>query len=79
MWLSVCAAAAAIAAEPIPASLLNTPLPTPKRIEFIIVAVSVPAIPPATDLPEKAITKMFFRPSGIPEMLPKITTRPATI
>ena len=28
---------------------------------------------------KEAITKMFFRPSGIPEMLPKITTRPATI
>ena len=75
MW----AAAAVMAAEPIPASFENTPRATPKRMAFIIEAVIVPHKPPPTACTENAIVKISFRPAGTFPMFPKITTTPAII
>ena len=77
--MSVVAAAAVIAAEPIPASLENTPLATPKRIPFIIAAVIVPQSPPPTALTLNAILNIIATPAGRLDILPIITISPAII
>ena len=53
--IAILAAAAVIAAEPIPASFENTPRATPNRIALIIEATMEPQRPPPTALKENAI------------------------
>ncbi len=71
------AAAAVIAAEPIPASLENTPRATPKRKACIIEATMPPQSPPPTAFTENAILKIIATPEGTLLILPIITTIPA--
>ena len=76
---SVVAAAAVIAADPMPASLENTPRATPKRMAFIMDAVMVPQSPPPTACTLKAILKIMETPAGRLPILPMITLRAAII
>ena len=66
-----------MAAEPIPASLENTPLATPKRIACIILATIPPQRPPPTAFTENAILNIIATPDGILLMFPNITISPA--
>ena len=59
------AAAAAMGAEPRPASLEKTPLATPQRIADNIVAIILPPTPPATAFTENAMPNIWASPSGI--------------
>ena len=70
------AAAAVIAAEPIPASLEKTPRATPNLMAFIMEATMEPQSPPPTAFTEKAILKIMARPEGRLEIFPMITIRP---
>lgn len=74
--LSVVAAAAVIAAEPMPASFEKTPRATPYRIALIIEATILPQRPPPTAFAENAILKIIESPEGKLEMFPKITISP---
>ena len=76
--MSVVAAAAVMAAEPIPASFENTPLATPNLMAFIIATVIVPHRPPPTALTENAILNIMATPAGRFWILTIITISPAT-
>ena len=71
------AAAAVIAADPMPASLENTPLATPYRIERIIDAVIPPNTPPVAAFTLNAYVKIMASPDGTFLIFPAITARPA--
>ncbi len=62
------AAAAAIGAEPMPASLENTPRATPQRMADSIEATMEPPTPPATASKENAMRKISATPAGTAEM-----------
>lgn len=74
---SVVAAAAVIAAEPIPASLEKTPRATPNLMAFITLAVIVPATLPAAALGVNAIFTIITTPDGRFSIFIKITINPA--
>ena len=71
-WV-VLAAAAAMAAEPIPDSLEKMPRATPIWMAYMIAA---PAKPPTADVPEKACVKICPKAPGIASALSTRTTIP---
>ena len=62
------AAAAAIGAEPMPASLEKTPRATPQRMAVSIEATMEPPTPPATASKENAMRKISATPAGTAEI-----------
>ena len=58
------AAAAAIGAEPKPASLEKTPRATPQRIAVNMLAIIEPPTPPATASVLNAIWNIIAKPAG---------------
>ena len=75
---SVLAAAAAMGADPRPASLENTPRATPQRRAENIEAMMEPPTPPATAFTLNAIEKISAIPAGRFWKFIIITTMPAT-
>ena len=68
------AAAAAIGAEPRPASFEKTPRATPQRMEVSIEATMEPPMPPATESNEKAMRNISAMPAGTASKLAQMTT-----
>ena len=70
------AAAAVIAAEPMPASLENTPRATPQRIDCIMPETIVPSTPPVTAAGLNAHLTIRTMADGRLPMLPMMTMTP---
>ena len=69
------AAAAAMGAEPRPASLENTPRATPQRMEVSMEATMEPPTPPATESKEKAMRNISATPAGTASKFTIMTIR----